>query len=193
MLELLRRNLAPKVSLTDAEFDLFAAKTRHRSLRKKEIALLPGEVCQYASFVVKGAFRGYLLNEKDEEKTLLLGVEDWWMVDLYSYMTRTPSRITIEAVEPCELLQMTLADLEELYETVPKIERFIRLMAQNAFIASQSRLMDLMTNTTDHRYEHFIERYPHFFQRFPQYMIASFLNVSPEHLSAVRARMARRK
>jgi CRP-like cAMP-binding protein len=188
----LKNNLTQKIKLTDAEFELFCEKIRITKIKRKQPILLQGETCRYASFVNKGAGRGYLFNDKKEEKTILLGVEDWWLVDFYSYITSTPSRMTIEAVEDCELFQMTFADLENLIDSIPSIERFIRLMAMNAFVASQSRLMDLMSNTTDHRYEIFIEKYPYFFQRFPQYMIASYLNVSPEHLSTVRAKLAKK-
>jgi CRP-like cAMP-binding protein len=188
----LKHNITQKIKLTDDEFDLFCSKIKLKQVKKKQPILIQGETCKYASFVNKGAGRGYLLNDKNEEKTILLGVEDWWLVDFYSYITNTPSRMTIEAVEDCELFQMTFTDLEKLIENIPSIERFIRLMAMNAFVSSQSRLMDLMTNTTDHRYEIFLQKYPHFLQRFPQYIIASYLNVSPEHLSTVRAKLAKK-
>lgn len=122
----------------------------------------------------------------------MLGIEDWWLYDLYSFQTNTPSRFTIEATEDCELFQLRLSEMENLAKTSPGFERFIRLMSMNAFVSAQARLIELMTNTTDTRYEAFILKYPHFFQRFPQYIIASYLNVTPEHLSATRARLSKK-
>ena len=190
--EALKRNLRQKIEISDSDYELFFSKTRTQTFKKKQVILQKGEVCKYASFIIKGAGRGFLLNDKDEDKTILLGIEDWWLVDFHSYITGQPSRMTIEAMEDTSVFQMSFKDLESLFAQSQSIERFVRLMAMNAFVASQSRLMDLMTNTTDNRYEIFIQKYPHFFQRFPQYIIASYLNVSPEHLSAVRARLARK-
>jgi CRP-like cAMP-binding protein len=192
MLQQLKLNISQKVKIPDDQFELFAEKVKETTVKKKQLILRPGEVCRYASFVVKGAMRSYLVNDKGEEKTIQLGIEDWWMVDHYSFFSKTASQVTIEAIEETQLLQMTYDDLESIFDKAPMVERFIRLMALNAFFASQKRLMDMMTNTVDNRYEHFIEKYPHFFSRFPQYMIASYLNVTPEHLSAVRARMAKK-
>ncbi len=190
--EALKNNLVQKINISDADFDLFYSKTKRKTFKKKQILLHNGEVCKYASFIIKGAGRGYLINDKYEDKTILLGIEDWWLVDFHSFITGQASRMTIEAMEETEVLQMSFKDLESLFDRSQAIERFVRLMAMNAFVASQSRLMDLMTNTTDHRYEIFIQKYPHFFQRFPQYIIASYLNVTPEHLSAVRAKLSKK-
>jgi CRP-like cAMP-binding protein len=190
--EALKNNLTQKINISDADFESFYSKTRKKTFKKKQLLLANGEVCKYASFIVHGAGRGYLINHKNEDKTILLGVEDWWLVDFHSFITGKPSRMAIEAMEDTEVLQMTYHDLESMFDQSHAIERFIRLMAMNAFVASQDRLMDLMTNTTDNRYEIFIQKYPHFFQRFPQYIIASYLNVTPEHLSTIRAKLSKK-
>ena len=186
--ENLRQNISQKLTISDEEFELFCSKVKVTNLKKKQILLNEGDVCRYASFVNKGAARGFVVNDKFEEKTILLCIEDWWAVDYYSYITGQPSQWTIETIEDTEFFQMTFADLESIFDRAPMIERFIRLMAQNAFVASQTRLMQMMTNAADKRYEQFIVKYPQFLQRFPQYMVASYLNITPEHLSVVRAK-----
>lgn len=188
----LRRNIEQKLTISDQEFDLFCSKIKVTRLKKKEILLNEGEVCRYASFINRGAARGYVVNDKFEEKTVLLGIEDWWAVDFYSYITGLPSQWTIETIEDTEFFQMTFADLENIFDRAPRVERYIQLMAQNAFVAAQTRLMQLMTNAADKRYEQFIVKFPQFLQRFPQYMVASYLNITPEHLSAVRAKIAKK-
>jgi CRP-like cAMP-binding protein len=147
----LRQNISQKLTISDEEFALFCTKIRVKNFKKKEILLNEGEVCRYASFINKGAIRGFVVNDKFEEKTILLGIEDWWAVDFYSYITGLPSQWTIETIEDTEFFQMTFADLESIFDQAPKIERYIRLMAQNAFVASQTRLMQMMTNAADKR------------------------------------------
>jgi CRP-like cAMP-binding protein len=190
---LLRKNIEQKLTLSDEQFDLFCSKIKVTHVKRKQQILRPGEVCIHSSFINKGAVRGFVVNDKFEEKTILLGMEDWWAVDFYSYITGKPSLWTLEAVEDCELLQMTFADLESIFDRAPSIERFVRLMAMNAYVAAQERLMNLMTNAADRRYETLLAKYPQMLQRFPQYMVASYLNLTPEHLSVAKSKLFRSK
>jgi CRP-like cAMP-binding protein len=188
----LQKNILSKAPISDADFDFLCSKMKVNFYKKKSPILRQGEVCKYLSYINKGAGRGYLINDKNEERTIILGIEDWWLNDLQSYTTGIPSRITLEAIEDCELFQITYKDLVAVMDVSPAMERFVRLAAMNSFAAAQTRLIDMMTNTVDERYKVFIKKFPHFFNRFPQYVIASYLNVSPEHLSAVRAKMSKK-
>ena len=70
----------------------------------------------------------------------MFAIEDWWIGDLYGFWTQTPSTHFIEALENSELLQISKPNLDKLFETVPKFERFYRIIFQNALIAERQRI-----------------------------------------------------
>ncbi len=111
---------------------------------------------------------------------------------MYSFLTGTPSTLYIEALEDCELLQIDKQGLEDLYLKLPKMERFFRIIIQNAFIASQKRVLSAMSQTAEERYQEFIRKYPNIEQRVSQYQVAAYLGVTPEFLSRIRKKFARK-
>jgi CRP-like cAMP-binding protein len=122
----------------------------------------------------------------------MFGVEDWWVGDLYSFLTQTPSTYFIQALETTEVLQINKAQLDELYERVPKFERFFRILLQNAFIAQQNRINQNLSFTAEQRYLDFITKYPHLEQRIPQKHVAAYLGMTPVFLSMLRKKIASR-
>jgi CRP-like cAMP-binding protein len=97
-----------------------------------------------------------------------------------------PSRYNIDALEDCQLLLITYAHLQELFQTVPAIAVMTREMDQRNFIATQKRLYASIGHSAEERYAELLKEHPDYLQRFPQHMIASYLGISPETLSRVR-------
>jgi CRP-like cAMP-binding protein len=134
--------------------------------------------------------RTYDVDAKGQEHIVHFGLEDWWVGDLYSFLTDTPSNYNIDCLEDTEALQITRANLETLYQSVPKMERHFRILVQNAFIASTRRISATLAKSALERYQEFINRYPHIEQRVPNHQIASFLGITPQSLSRIRSQAA---
>lgn len=181
------------VSLEPAEADYFTSLLRYRLLRKRQYLVQAGDVCKFDSFVVKGCLRTYSVDERGAEHVVQFAVESWWTGDLYSFLSGSPAAYNTDALEDSELLQIDQASLDELYERVPKFERFFRILSQRAFVAAEQRVIATISQTAEERYRHFIERYPGLDQRVPQHLIASYLGFTPEFLSRIRKQMATRK
>ena len=77
-----------------------------------------------------------------------------------------------------------------LYKSVPKFERFFRIILQNAFVAQQQRINQNLSFTAEERYLHFIKKYPLLEQRLPQKQVAAYLSITPEFLSMIRRKLA---
>ena len=159
---------------------------KKRKIKKNEFLLRAGEVCRYETFVVKGCLKAYTLDEHGAEHIAYLGVETWYVGDLYSFLTGTPAKLYISALEDTEILQIGKQTLDQLLIEVPAMERYFRILFQNAFVASQERIMEGISYTADQRYEIFLKRYPTLDQRIPQYLIASYLGITPQFLSKIR-------
>ncbi|MEO7211122.1 MAG: cyclic nucleotide-binding domain-containing protein, partial [Chitinophagaceae bacterium] len=132
--DLLLSNISKHISLTTEEKDFFISMLHSRSLEKGDFLLREGDVCKYETFVVRGSLKIYFLDEKGFEHIIDFIIEEWWASDLYSLLTQTASTSNINALEDTEVLQVSKNDLEILYQEIPKLERFFRILFQNAYI-----------------------------------------------------------
>jgi CRP-like cAMP-binding protein len=188
MLESIRANIGKYVALSDAEFGIFAGLLQHRYLEKKAPLLVAGEVCDFEGYVVNGCLRVYHTDESGADHVLHFAPEDWWVTDVGSLISQTPAVLSMDALEPTEVLLIDRASKERLYAEVPKFERVFRIMSQRALVAMQGRVMGMMRETADVRYDDFKRRYPNLEHRVPQHQIAAYLGISPEFLSRIRHR-----
>ena len=186
MWELLHTNFSRHISLTDQEFEIVKSLFRERKYRKKQYILQEGEINRLETFIVKGCTRTYEVDNSGQEHILQFGIEDWWIGDLYSFFTEVPSRFNIDCIEDCEVLQINKENLEVLYNIVPKMERYFRIMIQNAFNAAQHRILHTISKPAAERYQDFISKYPKIEQRIADHHIASYLGIAPQSLSRIR-------
>ena len=193
MYELILKNISRFINLNEEEKSFFTSLLKVKKLRKRQFLLQEGEIGRYQYFIKKGCLRTYTIDDKGQEHIIQFAIEDWWTGDMYSFLTQTPAKLNIEAIEDSELFCIDNPSLEILYQKVPKFERFFRLLLQNAFIANQSRIIESMSLTADERYCKFIERYPVMDQRLPLKHIASYLGITPESLSRIRNRYVKNK
>jgi CRP-like cAMP-binding protein len=179
------------IPLDDGAATTLSDKLIVKKLRKKEFVLQPGQRCHANFFVLKGCLRLYFMSNKDTEQITQFGIENWWITDYDSLDTQKPSHFYIQAVEDSEILVLEQRLQEELFKDVPAFERYFRLILQKAYTASQRRMEFIFNMTDEERYRSFATRFPEFNQRVPQYMVASYLGVTPQFISRVRARSSR--
>lgn len=184
--EVLLTHLKQTIVLTDNEVQRISEVVEIVALKRKELLLQPGQLSQHMRFIAKGSARCYYLDENSQEHTLQLGIEEWWINDLYSFLTQTASKLFIQAIEPAVIVQISRENLEQLYVEIPAISTFFRLKIQSAYIALQERTLENMSTEAYTRYQRFIKEYRNMEQRVPQYMIASYLGVTPEFLSYLK-------
>ena len=134
MSKLLRANIDKRIQVSDQEWEGLQSIMKPRQLKKKEILLKAGEVCEYNSFILKGCMRTFFTDEKGHEHIFQLGFEDWWASDLMSFVTAEPAHYSIEALEETDLLQMHREDYDNLLVRFPIYERFFRILMQNAYV-----------------------------------------------------------
>lgn len=180
------RHFREIVPLTDDGAAAIIPRLEMKKVERRDHLLQPGQVSRHVRFIVAGSMRAYYIDEKAQQHTLQLGIENWWINDLYSYLREKPSRMFLEANETTILLQISKTNLEQLYREVPAISDFFRIKIQRAYVALQERTIDHMSVDAYARYQAFIKDYPELEQRFPQYVIASFLGITPEFLSYLR-------
>lgn len=174
------------ITLTDDEAEIVGGCFTIVELKKKEILLFVGDHSSHMRFISEGCLRSYYMDDDAKEHIIHFGVEEWWINDLYSYLTSTPAKQFIQAIENSVVLQIHKDKLNELYNTVPAIERFFRLKFQKAYVSLQERTINSMSKKAEDRYIEFRSKYRDIEQRVPQYMVASYLGITPEFLSSLR-------
>lgn len=192
MFEMINAHVTRCVDLSPDELNLFNSLLEYRVVAKKSMLLHEGDICNFEAYVNKGCIRNYYIDENGFEVTLQFAIEDWWVSDITSFHDHTPSKMFIETLEDCELLVLSPQTKEELMERVPRIERVFRLMVQRNLSVLQSRLFKTISGSAEEKYLDFLERYPNIPHRVAQHYIASYLGISPEFLSKVRSKLAKR-
>jgi CRP-like cAMP-binding protein len=186
------KNVAQHIALTEAETRFFLGLLKFKKLRRKQLLVVMGEVCRVEHFVTQGCLRAFTIDEKAQEHILQFAVEDWWVSDFGSFLTGQPANRYVEALEETTVLQLSYEDLQELYQQIPKFERFFRLKLQNAYLSFEHRVTSAISKSAEERYLDFTKRYAYLEQRVPLYMIASYLGFTPEFLSKIRKDLASR-
>ena len=193
MQEVLIDHMRQLVSLSDEEAEIISSAFKEKQLKKKEYLLKKGDSSHYMRFISSGCLKVFSIDIDGNERILQFGVNGWWVNDLYGYLTGQPSSYFIQAITNSTVLQVHKNVLDQLFDQIPSLDRFWRIKIQNAYIALQERTMNLMRESAEERYARFISQYRDMEQSIPQYMIASYLGVTPEHLSAIRKKISKSK
>jgi len=156
------------------------------NLRKKGYLLKAGSRCTYNYFVLKGCLNMYFDNEKGMPQTVQFAIENWWLSDYLAFAGQRNTGFYIQAVEATKVLRICYTDQERLLMEFPYLEKYFRHIFQTAYGASLMRVKHLYALSKEEIYFHFTEQYPEFAQRVPQYLIASFLGLTPEYVSEIR-------
>ncbi|MCW3463975.1 Crp/Fnr family transcriptional regulator [Chitinophaga nivalis] len=187
---LLIANILKHVSLSESEQQRIPGYFEWRKTRRRQHLLREGELCDHEYFVLKGCCRQYAINREGKENVLQFSIEGWWITDLDSVVTGRPSLFNIDVLEGGEILQISKAQLTRLFDDIPAVERYYRIISQRAFIALQRRIFFLQQPARE-RYEAFVASYPYFETRLPQHQIAAYLGITPESLSRIRHKITR--
>ena len=183
MQNLILQNIAKHISLTKEQENYFLSLLKNKKVRKKLFLSQEGDISKGSFFVTEGILRSYTVDKNGFEHVLQFAPPGWWMADMYSLITQQPGSLSIDAVEDSEVLLLPKQELDKLYNEIPAFERFFRILAENALVTFQQRLIDNLSLTAKERYENFCKRYPLLIERLPQKQVASYIGVTPEFLS----------
>jgi len=186
MYEALRQNIERKISLTDEEWGCILNKTEFIKLKKNEFLQIQDSNNSYEGFILKGAFKTYILNENGTESVIFFSFENQWLCDLESFYYQKLTKYNIKAIEDSEILVINKSKKMLLFKQVPKLIHFHILMIEKANIAIQERLLDVLNKTSKQRYIEFLKKYPQKTQKINNKNLSSYLGVSHEFLSKIK-------
>lgn len=175
-------------NLSDEELNFAMPYFIPEEIQKGAFYLKEGQISNKISFVEKGLFKlFYQLN--GEEKIMLFFSESQFMTDYFGFLTNTTSIRPIQALEDSVIYSIEKKNLNTLFDYSKNWERIGRQLAESAYVTSVMRANRLLHDDYNTRVKSFIDESPSLIQRVPQYMIASYLNMTPETLSRVKKRI----
>ena len=191
--DILRDYFASKGTIfSDAEFAVLRAVFTPATIPPGGFLQRAGEPATHAVFVTSGCLRVYTLDAHGREHIVQFVPEEWWWSDSASLMTGAPSQYFAQAIEPAELLLIDPPSHRRLLHELPAFADSYSAGIQRHNAAKDQRILSALSASAEERYTAFVTRYPSMVQRVPQWMLASYLGLSPETLSRIRKNLSRR-
>jgi CRP-like cAMP-binding protein len=182
--------LKSRLSLSDEQATEAVSCLKIKTFKKGQIIISPGDLKSETYFINSGLLRYYSIDEKGKEHIIQFAPEDWMISDRDTSVFNEPSMFFIDAIEDTEVVVVKKDFFPAIKYIVPEILELNILMLHNSIRFMQKRLNMLLSATAEERYLDFIKLYPNLTLRVPQWMIASYLGVTPESLSRVRKDLA---
>lgn len=186
----LRGYLEARASFTEEEMGFVESMFAPKTLRAGDFLQRAGSVAKFTAFVAKGCLRSYVIDDKGKEHIIKFAPETWWLADVISMTAQTPSQYFIDAIENSEVLLIEPSAHDHLVETIPGFAEAFHKSLQKHAAAKDARIVSSMSASARERYLEFLKTYPSIVARVPQWMIASYLGVSPETVSRIRKKLA---
>ena len=175
------------VTLTEEEQNAIISLNIFRSVKKGTILLREGQKSKESYFVLKGCIRTYYVVDGEEKTTAFYTEMD--ALTPPCVISKTPSEFYISCIEDSIL---TVSDLEmelEMNSKFPKFETMCRILSEELLAKERIDFDEFKTSSPEQRYLNLIERRPDLVQRVPQHQLASYLGITPQSLSRLRARI----
>jgi CRP-like cAMP-binding protein len=176
------------VTLSPESRQALATIIKTKRVEKGHTLIRQDTVCQYLYFIESGLTRTYYIKD-GRDVTDWISVENTFACSIISFITRMPDRRNIETLEDSLLHALHHDDLETLCARHHDIEKLVRKLLETGLVQMQRKFDDLHFAPAAERYRTLIDTHPTLLQRVPLGMIASYLGITQETLSRIRAQL----
>ncbi len=177
---------------TEEEINDFVRVGKEVALTRGDFLVSAGQVCRSFYFIRQGTFSFLIANQDGEHVKDFSGSEKF-ITSYSSFITQTPSRISIRAEENADVIQWSYDHYQQRLGSSDHWKQFALAMANYLYVRKERREISLLTETAEERYLNLLKELPDVIQHVPQYLVASYLGIQPQSLSRIRARMAGRE
>ena len=188
MIENFKTEIFKLINLTEAEWLVFSKSLITKHYKKGDFFIQEGNICKYIGFIDKGFFN-FFYRVKGVEHVRGFFYPKELISNYTSFLLMNESKFNIQALEDSSVTLMLREDLVELYTKIPKVEEFSRVVVENLYIEVSEKYESFFLKTAEERYLDFLMKKSKFSEKIPQYMIASYLGITPEALSRIKKRI----
>jgi len=178
-----------KKILPENRIDEFISIGRIKSFEASDFFIRAGEVPYKIAFVGTGLFRYVYTNDKGDEFTKGIIMENFFLSSYSAMILCKPSYFSIEALEDSQVMEIIWKDFTQLIDNDIFWVKFLLKFVEKGYMIKEKRERDLLLLDAETRYKIFLEEFPGMDQRIKQGIIASYLGIKPETLSRIRRKI----
>ncbi len=176
--------------LTQAELENAHFENKTVTLKKGEYFVREGRTCKNVAFIKSGVLRSYFIKENGEEVTYCITFKDSFMTAYTSLITGEPAQENIQAITDTELYIISKDEMERRMNESPNWIRVQKYFAEQMYIELERRIFSYQKEKAKERYQQLITNYPEYVEQIPLQFLASYLNITPRHLSRIRSEIS---
>lgn len=173
-----------RVVIQDADLEIILSSFRKKTVKKGQLILKRGQIADQYFYIQSGTIR-FFFGEFEEQLTAWVIFQNEFFAEISSLNPQKPSRFNIEATEKTELLYISKAEMDKLYQQFPAWQEFGRKLWEEMSVRMIDRILTFQTKTAEEHYMEFLAT-PEFLQKVPIKQLASYLGITPNALSRIR-------
>ncbi len=171
------------ISISEGEMKDFLNGCFLKTFKRKAILSHPFKIPNEIFFINSGIIRVAITDNKGTEHTIHFALENQFIADYSCFIQKAPSMYLLQALEETEVVILPRSSIEWGYQNLQEGDKLGRLIAEFYFIYQDNRIKNQYIRTPKERYETITDVFPNIHNRAPQHMLASYLGITPVHLS----------
>ena len=160
---------------------------KEKKVSKGDILIRQGQRVENTFYVTSGCIRSFCVDKNGKEHTLQFAIKNWWISDFIAYYDTDIATLTVECIKDSNIIQFNAKDLDEIYLKFSEFEIFQRKILERHVVSLNKRILNQLQLTAKERYNLFTKQYPDIELYTPNYHIASYLGITQQSLSRIRA------
>lgn len=185
-MEPIREVMKQMINVSEEELNNFLCQTITKTFKKYETISRPNAIPNEIFFINKGLIRVLITDNEGTDNTIHFALENQFIADYANFMRKQPSHYTLQTVEETQVVVLPRSAIEWGYKNLKEGQKMGRLIAEFYFIYQDDRIKNMYARTPKQRYDSITDVFPNIHNRVPQHMIASYLGITPVHLSRLK-------
>lgn len=185
-MEQIKQVMKQLIKVSDVELNDFLNQSFTKTFKRLEILSKSNIVPNAIFFIKKGIIRVCITDKEGTEHTIHFALENQFIADYSSFIQNQPGKYSLQALEDTEVIILPRSLIEWGYNNLNEGQKLGRLIAEYYFIYQDDRIKNLYVRTPKERYDCITDIFPNIHNRVPQHMIASYLGITPIHLSRLK-------
>jgi CRP-like cAMP-binding protein len=185
-MEQIKQVMKQMISVSEDELNNFLNKAVIKTFKRQEFLSRPNIIPNEIYFINKGLIRVLITDNEATEHTIHFALENQFIADYSNFIQNLPSIYSLQALEETEVVVIPKSTIEWGYQNLIDGQKMGRLIAEYYFIYQDNRIKNSYIRSSKQRYDSITEVFPNLHNRVPQHMIASYLGITPIHLSRLK-------
>ena len=185
-MEQIKEVIRQMIDVSEVELNDFLSGASIKTFKRQEVISQPNAIPNEIFFINKGIVRVLISDSEGTEHTIHFALENQFVTDYSTFIQKKPSLYTLQTLEETQVVVLPRATIEWGYNNLKEGEKMGRLVAEYYYIYQDDRIKNNYVRTPKQRYDSISEVFPNIHNRVPQHMIASYLGISPIHLSRLK-------